>query len=139
MSITPYFRALGIGGVAGLRVATAPAVLLRSRGHRFAGIATLAAAGELVVDKLPSTPARTTAPALVTRVLSGALCGQSITGRLNASRAGGAMAGAIGALAGAYGGYTLRRYLTAQRHWPDFPVALVEDVTAILTARAACR
>src|SRR5208282_4461571 len=81
--------ALGIGVMAGLRSMTAPAVVcwaahlhwIDLQGSRLSflgstvamAIVTLLAVGELVADKLPSTPNRTSTGPLVWRVLTGAL------------------------------------------------------------------
>jgi uncharacterized membrane protein len=51
----------------------------------------------------------------------------------------GAICGVIGALIGTYGGYLVRRMLTKQVGLPDLPVALAEDVVAILLAMVAIR
>lgn len=56
-----------------------PLRLLGSPGA--ATLLSVALAGELVADKLPSVPARTSPPALTGRMLSGALAGGSSSGR----------------------------------------------------------
>ena len=45
--------------------------------------------------------------------------------------AAGAIAGAIGGVAGTFAGYTVRRHLTVVRKLPDLAVALAEDVIAV--------
>src|SRR6266436_8596003 len=83
--------AFGIGIVAGLRSMTAPAVVawaahlgwINLSGSRLAfmgsvwavAIFTLLAVGELVADKLPTTPARTSTVPLVARIIIGMLTG----------------------------------------------------------------
>src|SRR3569833_286797 len=83
-----------IGIIAGLRSMTAPAVVswaarlgwihLNSGWLAFLGyswtpwVLSLAAVGELVVDKLPSTPSRKMPPSFAFRVVSGAVCGAAI-------------------------------------------------------------
>ncbi len=104
------------------------------------GIFTLAALGELVTDKLPSTPARTAPPSLIIRMLSGGICGAVIGIAGSTIIAAGmgpniivaVIAGVVGALIGTFGGYQVRHMLThGSVHAPDLPVALVEDLIAI--------
>ncbi len=137
MALPITLRTFTIGTVAGLRSMTAPAATLLARNSVWAGPVAFAAAGEMIVDKLPVAPARTLPPALAVRVLSGALCGRALAGDGGTAKLLGLACGAAGALAGSYGGYALRHYLTSQRVWPDTPVALVEDLLTIGLARAA--
>ena len=137
MALPMTLRTFALGTVAGLRSMTAPAATLLAHGSVWAGPVAFASAGELIVDKLPFAPARTSPPALAVRVLSGALCGRALAEKGGTSKLLGLACGAAGALAGTYGGYALRHYLTSQRAWPDTPVALVEDLLTIGLARAA--
>ena len=136
-----------LGCVAGLRSLTAPAVVcwaahfgwLHLAGTKLAFmnhpatliIFTVLAAVELVVDKLPKTPARTTPIGLTARVVLGGLSGAAVGASSGIIPYLGAAAASIGALAGAFAGYNVRRTLVL-RHLPDFLVALTEDVIAIL-------
>jgi uncharacterized membrane protein len=139
--------ALGIGVIAGLRSMTAPAVVcwaahlhwLDLRGSRLSflgstvavAFVTLLAVGELIADKLPSTPNRTSIGPLVVRALSGALCGAALGAAGEASLLLTGMAGALGAIAGAFGGYGVRHRLVQNLKLPDFAVAIAEDLVAI--------
>lgn len=141
--------AVGIGFVAGLRSLTAPAVVswaarlgwihLAGSGLAFMGslpavcILSLAALGELVVDKLPSTPARTSPFPLTARVLLGALAGATLAAGAGggAGPATGALCGVAGALLGTFGGYQARVRLVRALGGADLPVALLEDLVAI--------
>src|SRR5580704_1183968 len=83
-----------MGGVAGLRAMTAPAVVswaaylgwlgLQNTWLGFLGFAvtpyilTVLAVGELVVDQLPSTPSRKEPFPFGTRIVLGAVCGAAI-------------------------------------------------------------
>lgn len=134
MVLNVLIRSFGIGVVAGLRSMTGPAATLAAADSHWAGPARLAAAGELIVDKLPFAPSRLMPGPLVVRALSGALCGRELARRAQASKPLGTLAGALGALAGSYGGYYARRAVTA-RSVPDFPIALVEDSLAVGLAR----
>ena len=96
-------------------------------GYVFAALAI----GELIADKLPFIPSRLQPGPLGGRVVSGALAGAVAAIALQGSPVLAGVAGAIGAVAGAFGGYTMRRGLTVDRKLPDLPVALLEDVVAI--------
>lgn len=95
----------------------------------------VAAAGEMVVDKLPIVPARVTRGPLFARLVIGTMAG-AVGAELNdRSRAVGALIGGAGALLGALLGYHARRALTRSAGLPDLPVALAEDALAIHLAR----
>ena len=139
--------AFGIGFVAGLRTFTAPCVMawaahlrwLNLAGSYLAfmssawavGILSLLALLEFVGDQLPRTPARTTAPQLAGRIVTGSLTGACV------GVAGGAavwltlVMGAIGSLAGAFGGYHARIGLVRALRLPDFAIGILEDLVAI--------
>jgi len=93
---------------------------------------TVAALGELLVDKLPVTPSRKAIAPFAARILSGALCGAAV-GFAHDAMVGGLIAGAAGAVLGALGGYEARTRL-AKAAGRDLPVALAEDVVAIVAA-----
>ena len=97
-------------------------------------IFTALACAELVGDKLPFTPSRLTIGPLAGRVVMGALCGMALLASAHQSVPLGGIAGALGAGAGAYIGYHVRRALTTRLKLLDFPVALIEDVIAIASA-----
>ena len=97
-------------------------------------IFTLFAIGELIGDKLPKTPARTSPPGLITRVIFGSACAAALAVGSGAHVGLASVAGVIGALVGTYGGYAVRHALTANGKLKDLPVALVEDVIAIAVA-----
>jgi uncharacterized membrane protein len=136
-----------LGCVAGLRSLTAPAVVcwathfgwLHLAGTKLAFmnhpatliIFTALAAAELVVDKLAKTTARTAAIGLIARIILGGLSGAAIATGAGINPYFGAVVASIGALAGAFAGYNLRRTLV-QRHLPDLALALAEDVIAIV-------
>jgi uncharacterized membrane protein len=137
----------GIGVVTGLRCMTAPAVVawaahlgwinlhgspLAFMGSAWAvGIFTLGALGEFVADQLPTTPARTAALGLTARIVIGLLTGACLGVAGGASYWLGALVGAIGAIAGAFGGYQARVRLVRGLHVPDAAIAIPEDLVAI--------
>lgn len=94
-------------------------------------IFTLFAAGELVADKTPKIPSRTTAGPLVVRMFSGGLCGAALAFAASLPLFEGVLLGVIGAVVGTFAGYYVRRSLTSSRRLPDLPVALVEDLIAV--------
>ncbi len=134
MALDTYLRSAGAGASAGLRTFCAPAATLAASGNAWAWLVGALAAGELVVDKLPMTPSRLEPGGLTARIVSGGLCGAAIAKRADASPIVGALYGAATAIASAYTGHTIRRYLTQTIGWNDLPVALVEDAIAIWTA-----
>ncbi|MCU1294804.1 MAG: hypothetical protein JWP08_3654 [Bryobacterales bacterium] len=142
-----YAGATLIGTVAGMRSLTAPAIV--SRAARAAGIdvekaakdipggsvlprvMSILAFGELVADKLPFIPSRTTKFPLIARALSGAVSGAALCSSKHRSRWLGALFGAAGAVAGTYAAYELRRRIVKNLHVPDALVAVAEDALAI--------
>jgi uncharacterized membrane protein len=95
------------------------------------GIFTLAAISELVVDKLPKVPNRTSAPGLAARVLTGGGMGACIAAAGGQNLFLGMALGAVGGIAGAYTGFHARMRLVKALRVPDLYVALAEDVLAI--------
>jgi uncharacterized membrane protein len=92
---------------------------------------SLLAIGELIGDKLPIPPRIEIGP-LLARVLFGGICGAVLAKAAGHPWPMPALFGIAGALAGAYGGYWLRRAITTQFHIKDLLVALTEDAVAIL-------
>ena len=139
--------ALGIGIVAGLRSLTAPAVVawgahlgwinlhgspLAFMGTAWAvGILTVLAFVEFVTDQLPSSPARTAAVGLAARIVTGALTGACLATAGGATVWRGALAGVLGGIAGAFGGYHARVGLARNLRVPDLAIAIPEDLVAI--------
>lgn len=139
--------ALCIGLVAGLRSMTAPALVawaaylgwinLSGSPLSFMGsvwavaIFSLGALAEFVADQLPTTPARTTAVPLTARITLGLLSGACLAIAGGASLWLGALIGAIGGVAGAYGGYQARVGLVRKLNVRDIVIAIPEDLVAI--------
>jgi uncharacterized membrane protein len=97
-------------------------------------IFTVLAVGELVADKLPKTPNRTAPGPLLVRIVVGGLVGAIVAAGLNGSEFEGIILGVGGALIGAFGGFLVRREVVLRINCRDWPVALVEDASAILFA-----
>jgi uncharacterized membrane protein len=82
-------------------------------------------------DQLPSTPARTAAIGLSARIVTGALTGACLAAAGNAALWLAGIAGIVGAIAGAFGGYHARVGLVRSLRVPDFVIAISEDAIAI--------
>ncbi len=143
--ITPAtFRTLGLAGISGLRSMSGPALLARAvrRGDadapdfpslgstRVSNLLALLAVGEVIDDKTPFIPARTSAPALLGRVLSGALVGAELFSSEGRRRNSGAILGALSALAAAYAGEKARTE-GARKGIPDPLLAILEDILVL--------
>jgi uncharacterized membrane protein len=94
-------------------------------------ILTLLAIAELVADKLPKTPSRTSPPGLIARIVMGGLTGACIAASGAQSALLGALLGAAGGVVGCFGGYQARTRLVKALGMPDIYVALVEDLVAV--------
>ena len=137
-----------IGVVAGLRTFTAPAVVswaahlgwlplagtpLAFMGSVWAaGILTVLAFVEFVIDQLPSAPSRKAPRGFGARIVSGALSGAAL-GALPGLLIAGGIAGIVGAVIGTLGGYAARARLAAAFR-QDMPAAFIEDAVAIVLA-----
>jgi uncharacterized membrane protein len=147
MSPLLIFGAFGIGIIAGLRAFTVPAVVcwatyfswLHFSESRLIflskpivlGIVSLLALGELMADKLPMTPSRTTPGPLLGRITAAAFSATAIAIAAHQSAVVACVLGASGALAGAFGGYYVRRSLVKGYNLPDLAIALMEDLVAV--------
>jgi uncharacterized membrane protein len=136
-----------LGFVTGLRSLAAPAIVCwaaKLGWLQFAGtklefidrpttlvVFTLLALAELIADKLPNAPARTAPPGLIARIVLGCFCGVALATSAGGNLVVAAIVGVVGALIGAFAGYSIRQALVAQAHLPDFGVALAEDLIAI--------
>ena len=136
-----------IGVLAGLRSLTAPAVTAWAARLGWLSLSpplswlgslpvailfALGALGELVVDKLPKTPSRTAPTGLIARILTGGLSGAAVYyAGSNQGYWPGAILGAVGGVAGCFGGYLARTKLVKVLGVPDFVVALGEDLLAV--------
>ncbi len=144
-------RALGLGAVAGLRSMAAPAALSRAAADgrldglgatRFAVLGsswgsrllTLFEVGELIGDKLPMTPSRTSPPPLFGRAASGALVGAALFASEGRRAATGGALGAVAAVTSAYAGERLRVQVGELTGAPDPVVALLEDAVVLVSS-----
>jgi uncharacterized membrane protein len=94
-------------------------------------IFSLLAIGELVADKLPTTPKRTALAPLLARIITGGLCGACLCAAAGKSLLLGALLGGTDGVIGAFLGYQTRKRLVRDLHIKDFVVAVCEDLLAI--------
>ena len=140
-----------IGLFTGLRSLTAPAVtawavyfgwLHLERPLSYMGsipsvaILTLLAVLELVADKLPQTPNRTSLPGLSARILMGGLVGACVAAAGAQGAIAGALLGALGGVVGCFAGYRARTGVVRSLATRDLYIALIEDLVAIIGSLA---
>ncbi|RFZ84634.1 DUF4126 family protein [Mucilaginibacter terrenus] len=156
MNITPdkaFLQAVGLGLVAGMRTMYAPAVAShmysrhKSRYLRHdplsfmqsitaSKIFKVLAAGELVGDKLPTAPNRTSAPGLIGRAISGMLVGSVVYRANGKPPVVGGLIGGAAAVASTFGCFLLRRAVVKSTKIPDPYIGAVEDVLVIAAGAA---
>lgn len=146
--LTTYFRSFQIGLIAGMRAMTAPALLSHKLVRTIptkqpqAPIQYLAqppvslalkllAGAEILGDKIPHGPARTSPPQFIARIASGATCGAFVSEIEGQPAPFGAIAGGFGAMVGTLVFYNLRTWLDHDLGLPDAVGALTEDALAI--------
>jgi uncharacterized membrane protein len=126
---------LGVAFLVARSDASLPPILRQPWAKRFL---ETAAAGELVVDKLPTTPSRLAMPGFVVRPAMGALAAGLFAHSRRAPWPSAAAIGASSAAVAAKVGHDARSRLA--RHAPAPAVAVVEDALAIaLAATGASR
>jgi uncharacterized membrane protein len=142
-----YLFAVAIGFVAGLRSLTPPAAVswaahlgwLHLQGSPLAfmgstaavAIFSILALAELVADKLPMTPNRTTPGGLMARIVMGGLAGACLSVSAGQSLLAGAVVGGGGGVIGAFAGYQARKQLVSSLKVKDVVIAVAEDLVAI--------
>ena len=136
-----------IGVISGLRSFTAPATVawglhlgwftvgasrLAFMGSTAAVIIfSLMALGELIADKLPSTPNRTSPVGLIGRFILGGFAGAILACAGGERPMFGVVLGGIGGIVGAFAGYQVRTRAVKALKCPDFVIAILEDAVAI--------
>ena len=139
--------AFALGVVAGLRSLTPPAVVawgarlgwLQLAGTPLAFLGSTAVTylltalllAELVADKLPRTPNRTSPGPFIGRIMTGALAGAALGAGSGGSLLAGAALGGLGGAVGTLAGYQARTSLVRKLGVPDYVVALGEDAIAV--------
>jgi uncharacterized membrane protein len=144
----PIWQALGLGVLAGMRSASAPAVAShilsrRPSGHlakstldfmqskRTAVIFKILAASELIADKLPSAPNRIKPIGVVFRCISGSLAGASIYKASGKNMLTGALLGSAAALGSTFGSFFIRKNTVNRLNLFDPIAGGVEDVLVV--------
>jgi uncharacterized membrane protein len=138
---------LCIGTLCGLRTFTPLAVFtiaihhqhypLRGTPFAFLGTMTahifivLLAIGEIIMDKLPSTPSRLRPPGLLGRATFGAITAVAFAYAHQRAIAVPLLLGIVGAMLGSFIGHRFRTGLVRVLKSPDWPVALLEDAICI--------
>jgi len=137
-------RTVALAAISGVRSMAAPALLARaaSRGDlsglrstpfaalgdgRAAGALQALMVGEMIGDKTPFIPSRTSAGPLFGRALSGALVGSALFASRGRQGLPGALLGAASAFAGVYAADRLRSATTQGLGLPDPLFGLLED------------
>ena len=147
--------ALGLGAISGLRSLSGPAFVscAASRGDldldrtvfaflgspRISKALVLMELGELVGDKLPVTPSRTSLPPLLGRAASGALVGAAVFVSEGRRATTGAALGSTAAIAAGFAGEWIRALVVEKTEVPDPVVALAEDATVLLVGLRSLR
>lgn len=143
-----FWQVIGLGTLAGMRTTSAPLIACHILSNhqskrlahsplRFMQSKNVAVAlkvfalGEIVGDKLPSTPNRIKASALAARVLSGALAGASIYKATGGKAPMGALIGGAAAFASTFGSYFLRKSTVKTSHIIDPLIGAIEDALVI--------
>lgn len=150
-----YVQAAALGLVAGIRSASAPAVIsdfVRERQGRIFATPELAnsplrhlaspltsnalrlfAVGEMVMDKMPFVPKRTNAPSLTARAVSGGLAGAVVGMMYRGSPMVAGLIGALSATGATFGITQLRKQITENTAVPDALVGGLEDLLVLGT------
>ncbi len=141
-------RAIGLGAITGLRSLSGPAFLSRAAAKglvsldgtplaflnspRLSKVLVIMELGEIVGDKLPITPSRTSPPILLGRAASGGLVGAISYLSEGRRIATGAVLGSCAAAAAAFAGERLRVLVGEKTGLPDPVVALAEDAVVMI-------
>lgn len=149
----PIGTAISLGIIAGMRTMSAPAIssIIISRttagnadnlflrimqSKKTAAILSLAACGEFVGDKLPTTPNRIALPGLIPRFLSGTLAGAGVYSAKGKKPVIGALIGGTTAIAATFGSFYLRRYIVDYIKLPDAYIGGIEDAIVVASGIA---
>jgi uncharacterized protein (UPF0548 family) len=142
MSSDAFWRAAGLGALSGVRSLGPAAIVARESARRRRRLRrrkpgralALLAAGEMLADKLPFTPPRTRAPALLARLATGGWAGSRAVRGGRARLVAGAL-GATAAVAATHLVYRLRRRAASHSRWTGLATALAEDSLVVWAGR----
>jgi uncharacterized membrane protein len=128
-SMTPPAAVAWAAHFGWLALGDTPLAFLGSAAARW--ILSAAMLGELVADKLPFTPNRTTPGPFIARIASGGVAGAALAAGHAQPMILGAVAGALGGAAGTLAGYRARTGLVRRLGVHDYVIAVPEDVLAV--------
>ncbi len=141
MSLLVRTAALGLAAGSRSTLAVAGPTLASDAGRVRKAGALIPVIGELVGDKLPTTPSRLEGPGLYVRAGAGAVGGLLLARGRHESLPGtvtGLVAGAFGGVVGAYVGVAWRESAVKSGR-PSVAAALIEDGVAVALTAWACR
>lgn len=126
-----FRKAITLAAISGLKTALGPALVAQAQRRPERQALAAAALGEMVLDKLPILPSRSTLPLLLPRALAGAWVAQKMMGEQSKNDPwvpilGAATAAGVARFAPMIRG-TLRRVLGV----PDFVLGAAEDYLAV--------
>ena len=151
-----FWPVMGFATLAGMRSMSAPAFLthylsrqphagLNGSSLRFlqkpitATLFKVLVAGEMVADKLPTTPDRTAPPVLLGRLLSGALVGAAWYKSRHGSAVSGGLLGGLAAVTATFASYALRMGISKQAGASVALVGVAEDALVLAGGAALLR
>lgn len=144
----PFWQTLGIGALAGMRTSSAPAITSQILSHHYskdiknsplsfmqsktvANTLTFLTIGEVILDKIPSTPNRIKPAGFAFRCLSGALAGASIYKATGGNVLLGTLLGSASAAASTYLSFVLRKNTVEKTKIIDPVIGAIEDALAV--------
>jgi len=146
--INTFLKVIQLSVLAGMRGAMAPAFVSHYVAHQpaketdsqllhlfrsptTANVTKVMALGEIVGDKLPQAPDRIEPAGLVGRIVSGATCGAVLSEAEREDVKLGAVLGGVGAVAGSYAFFYLRKWVHEEKGVEDVWLGFAEDLLAI--------
>ncbi|WDF53642.1 DUF4126 family protein [Mucilaginibacter sp. KACC 22063] len=140
----PFWQAISLGTLAGMRSMSAPAITSHILSHhhsknlegtplnfiqseKVATVLKVLAVSELLGDKIPSAPNRIKATALVSRCVAGALSGASIYKAAGENAITGGLLGGASAIASTFVSFFARKTTVKRSHLIDPVVGIIED------------
>lgn len=144
----PFWQVVGIGTLAGMRTSSAPAITSQILSHHHsrllensplsfmqsklvANTLTLLTLGEVIGDKLPSTPNRVEPASVAFRCLSGALAGASIYKATGGNVLVGILLGSATAAASTYLSFLVRKTTVEKTKLFDPIIGAIEDALVV--------
>lgn len=96
-----------------------------------ATIVSILAVIELIGDKLPRTPSRTSTGPLCARILIASFAAAALAAGMGQSWIAGIMCGALASVIGAFAGFRYRASITKKVALPDWIFAVAEDAATV--------